>query len=372
MPPELVGELTSTQFQHKIYYLVSFYLERQLMDQSGLGVYVGLFIAALNIMLRKRNRHLVSARVFLGGAIAMFVVISFHNWLNIYRMTHAYAYEKSLVYPVLYLRDNDNWDAFAFPVILALVIWIADLLVIYRCWLIWQKSYRVVALPMFLLVASVAIHSVNLSWFRNPNRDEIPVNSGYMLHTFRATFPLQFVQNLLTTGLISWRLWIQHRRSQRAGVMFTGGVSLLTIVRIVVESALIYTLEMLVMMVLFFIGHPAQIIFQHALVPTTGLVFLLIAIRVHSAREGVNRDEPDSLSIIPSWIRGGGGGEAATVHRLGHGNMPMITTVTEEHRLEEFPPGTTINTRRSRYTTADSISDVDVGGNDVKVAGMAV
>ncbi|TFK20019.1 hypothetical protein FA15DRAFT_625959 [Coprinopsis marcescibilis] len=340
LPQELVGQLTEQQFQHKIYYLVSFWLEAMLY-----GLYLALFIAALNIMLRGRSKNRASTKVFLVGIIVMFVIISFHNWLNIYRMIRAYAYETTLVSSVLFIRNSDNWDAMAFPVILAVVIWIADILVIYRCWLVWHRNYWVIALPSLLVLASIGTQSVNLAWFDNPNRFQIPTTSGYMLHTLRANFPLHFVQNVVTTALISFRLWKQHVISRRAGLFLAGGLSLVSVIRIIVESALIYTLMMLVMLVLFFMGHPAQVIFQHALIPTTGMVFLLIAIRVDSAKSSTLGSVSHGVefstggnSMIPSWIHGDH--QEQNGRRVRHASMGPITvtTVTEQHRLDDFNP----------------------------------
>ncbi|TFK18634.1 hypothetical protein FA15DRAFT_248708 [Coprinopsis marcescibilis] len=348
LPAELEGKLTQAQFKFKVYYLVCFWLESLLY-----GLYFCLFIAALNIMIRKRTRNMVSSRVFLTGIVAMFIIISFHNFSNLYCMIRAYAYATSFEEPVTAMRDADNWWVFAFPLVLALVIWIGDALVIYRCWLIWKKNYWVIVLPVLLFLASLITHSFNIAWFGNPNRDTIPTTSGYMLHTIRANFPLQFAQNILTTSLIAFKIWSQHRKVKKVGVVPASGLNLISIVRIVIESALVYTISMLVMIILYFTGNPAAIIFQHALVPITGMVFLLIAIRTHSIRE--SGQNATSNSLIPSWMHG----EHINSTRrfaMGNGNMPMVTTVTEEHRLDDFTSSAKMDIERSPGSQRESVT----------------
>lgn len=153
----------------------------------------------------------------------------------------------------------------------------------YRCWIVWQRSYRVVVLPFVLLLISLgkqassiagleltAIDSVtttmNVHWFRN--KTSIPWS--IMFHSFRMTFPLNFSQSTLTTGLIAYRIWKQHRMSQQAGVHASASLDLFTVMRIIIESALIYTLQQFMMIILYFTGHPSIVIVQHASVPSTG------------------------------------------------------------------------------------------------------
>ncbi|TFK18227.1 hypothetical protein FA15DRAFT_730831 [Coprinopsis marcescibilis] len=341
VPLELVGQLTPSQLRYKVYYLVSFWIEsptpglrllRQIPTSSS-GFYFCLFVAAVNIMLRKRTLNMTSSRVFLAGITVMFIIITFHNCSNIYSMVKAYAYGTTLAEPVTILRDLDNWFVFAFPLILSLVIWIADILVTYRCWLIWQRNYWVIIVPSLLLLASIIVHSINLAWFATSNRALLPI----VRYTSDANFPLHFVQNIITTGLISFKIWYQHSLVRRVGVVVNGGLNLMNIVRIIIESALIYTITMLIMVILFLARHPAAVIFQHALVPITGMVFLLVAIRTHSAR---GDQAADTVDVIPSWMHKDGEDDSSTHKNKGHpsrGHMPIfVTTVTEEHRHDHM------------------------------------
>ncbi|TFK18035.1 hypothetical protein FA15DRAFT_731606 [Coprinopsis marcescibilis] len=341
-PPEVASHYTGEQFQFKVYYLLCFWVESLLY-----GVYFTMFIAALNIMLRKRTLNTMPSKIFLAGSFSLFVLITIHNFLNIYRMLKAYAYETSYAYPVTFLRSMNNWDCFAFPLILALIIWIADILVIYRCWLIWKKNYWVILLPILLLLGNVVAQGANMAWFGNRNRNSIPVDRGYMYWMLRLNFPLAFCQNILTTGLIAYKIWKQHHETRQAGMTVSGGVNLLSVVRIMIESAFLYTSILLVLIILQF-SHPSGVILQHALVPLTGIVFLLIAIRAHAARsEKSGFTSAANGSMIPSWVRG----DFESKGRSGRhsGTMPTVTTVTEEHRLEDF----TDVKFRSEKTTID-------------------
>lgn len=84
-------------------------------------------------------------------------------------------------------------------------------------------------------------------------------------------YPVNFVQNILTTGLIAFKILFQHRVSTAAGARRAGSrLRLIHVVRILIESAMMYTVQLLALMVLYFRVHNAQFVVQYAIVPTIG------------------------------------------------------------------------------------------------------
>ncbi|TFK29635.1 hypothetical protein FA15DRAFT_731794 [Coprinopsis marcescibilis] len=309
---------------YKVYYLVSFWVEAVLY-----GVYFCLFVASLSILLKK-TEHTFASRVFFVGVLAMFVLITFHNSTNLYRVIEAYAYELEPAGPVTHLRNLELWDAYSFPVVLALLTWIGDLLVIFRCFLIWEGNYYVIAIPSILLLGSIVTTSVNLYWFGNMSSMAFTSVVPFL----NATFPLNFAQNVLTTGLITYKIWEQHRASRRAGIISSSGLTLLDVIRILTESASVYTTQMFILMILFAINHPAQIIVQHALVPSTGIVFVLISIRTHVARSHILFQSDAGHSLVPSWLNGDESNHGS--QRISRSHVPFVTSAVEQHHLEEI------------------------------------
>lgn len=82
-----------------------------------------------------------------------------------------------------------------------------------------------------------------------------------------------FAQNVLTTGLIIYKIVKQHRASRAAGLVVvstSNSMSLLSVAKIIVESALPYTLTLLMVIVLSFLGHPLLFVARSALIPCIG------------------------------------------------------------------------------------------------------
>jgi hypothetical protein len=84
-------------------------------------------------------------------------------------------------------------------------------------------------------------------------------------------YPLVFAQNIITTGLIAFKIWTQHRISTANGVIDTSTrLSLINVLRILIESAAIYTFQVLVLLILYPMENNAQYIVQSAVIPSIG------------------------------------------------------------------------------------------------------
>jgi hypothetical protein len=176
---------------------------------------------------------------------------------------------------------------------------------------------------------------------------------------FRITFPLNLVQNVLTTSFIAYKIFCQHRLSQRTGLLLSAGLNLMTILRIIAESALLYTAVMFTCTVLYYTKHPSQVIVQHMIPPVTGghsalflyvvgisdadacvgIVFALIAVRTHVARgttvTGPSRGTTSgSDSVVPNWLTGED--ECTRRGSTRKLSIPIVTTTTE-YRMEVIP-----------------------------------
>jgi len=126
------------------------------------------------------------------------------------------------------------------------------------------------------------------------------------------------MQSCLTTGLIAFRIWRQYRLSREAGLNELGSsLGLLTVIRIVVESTMVFTVQQVVLCILYYFNSPAQWALHGTLVPSigaswllelqlssadvhcTGVVFVLLSNRIHEAKKA-----PQPTFQLP-WSSGG-------------------------------------------------------------------
>ncbi|RXW22640.1 hypothetical protein EST38_g3200 [Candolleomyces aberdarensis] len=271
--------------QEEVYALVAFWLDTLIYGEALEGAYLSLFISSFNGLWRGWRRG--ASKVFFVGMCLMFLLttvdalVTAH--LNVYAYTWGLSREKG---PVEILHAWNRWDRFTHSVMISLVLWIADFLAIYRCYIIWEKNWKVILLPSVLLLLSMradpaGTNIVNLHWFLHPEKSWLRPTALVFLDM---CYPFHLGQNLLTTGLIAFKIWKQHLRSAQSGVRAYTGVTLVYVLRIIFESAMIYTLQMLILVILFQLRHRAMVIFQTSLAPSASIVFVLMITRVERAR----------------------------------------------------------------------------------------
>jgi hypothetical protein len=98
----------------------------------------------------------------------------------------------------------------------------------------------------------------------------IPLGTVDLTTVERARYPLILAQNALSTGLILWRVWRQHRISKTVGLQVANGISLMEVITILLESASLYTLQLVLLNISEFLGHPIRFIARATLVPIAG------------------------------------------------------------------------------------------------------
>ncbi|RXW19533.1 hypothetical protein EST38_g6318 [Candolleomyces aberdarensis] len=262
-PAALEAQLAELNRMYQIFYPVAFWVEAIVY-----GLYTSLFIATCRIMIKKRPAETVASRIFLVVSVLIFILASIHNITSISRLIRAYALLVTPPAPFVYFQNFKEWDNYAHLLLIAFCTWLGDILVnqIYRCFLIWRRNYWVIILPIVFLVGSIGTTFVNWHWFQHPEKFQL----HQIMPILYITFPLNLAQNLLTTSLIAFKIYMQHRATVRSGLQISAGLDLVGVIRIIVESAMVYTLETLVIIILFVLNHPAVVIVQHSLPPSIG------------------------------------------------------------------------------------------------------
>lgn len=113
----------------------------------------------------------------------------------------------------------------------------------------------------------IAVNIYTLVWFQNP----LAFSARSRIMSLNAIYPLSLIQNVMTTGLITLKIWTQHRQSSASGVVDRSSrLTLIRIIRIIIESAMVYTIQLCVLIILYFRDDTFQYVVQSAIVPSIG------------------------------------------------------------------------------------------------------
>ncbi|KAF9559966.1 hypothetical protein CPC08DRAFT_497340 [Agrocybe pediades] len=277
-------------------------LELDFDEWVHIGIYTCLFVSAMSTILRSNRRYQQtrSGRIFLVSICMMYVTATLHLVVLFYRYIRGFILFVDINGGFFYVWDYRRWDNLASNILTCLIIWLGDLLVIYRAYIVWESALWVVIAPVIILLASLGINIYTLYWFTHPSL--APVSA--IIPLLDCIYPLAFAQNFITTVFIALKIWAQHRMSKSSGVVDRSSrLSLMRILRIVVESAMVYTVQLLILIILQFSNtNSFQVVFQAAIIPSTGIVFVLIAVRVQAAKI---ETFGNSALTVPAWVEEG-------------------------------------------------------------------
>ncbi|KAF6756050.1 hypothetical protein DFP72DRAFT_1066874 [Ephemerocybe angulata] len=299
-----VSDIAALDAKQQNYALLGFWL-------GGLvyGAYCILYGKAVKIALETRRVHSTpSARVFPIATLLIFILTTLYMGLNASRILYAFSpqwtEDSGGQLPIYHIRDYTSSKGFTTMLLMSIIIWLGDALAIYRCFVIWDMNWLAVLLPIALLVLSIVNSTVIDVAYKHPGA--LPSQDVQAL--IGIVFPVNIAQSCLTTGLIVFRIWRQYCVSRAAGLHVHGrGIGLFTIMRIIVESAMIFTVQQIILCILCYLGSPTQYVFNEILVPSIGCIFALISIRVYGVKEELTTEVQLShiysgLSVRPDKI----------------------------------------------------------------------
>ncbi|KAH7913519.1 hypothetical protein BJ138DRAFT_1081397 [Hygrophoropsis aurantiaca] len=238
------------------------------------GGYCVLFIVSLMVLLRRRSSTRSFTNPILLANCLLFLCCTAHFALE---FNH---YHDTLQNSGVPGYSNENRRLAAADFLISLTDLIGDLVLLYRCWMVWGKNYYIIILPFLSAIAGFAcimevFHDVLImvgegTAAGTPPAALVPLGiAGYVL-------PLG--TNALVTGLIAYRIWYSSRDINYNLVGGSGaGRRALTLI---VESGALYLVVQLIFVVLFAMNHPAEAIMAVIAVQTYGIAPTLIIIRV--------------------------------------------------------------------------------------------
>ncbi|KAF7353742.1 hypothetical protein MVEN_01059600 [Mycena venus] len=181
---------------------------------------------------------------------------------------------------------------------------LGDAMLIYRCWIIYRKSWRVVAFSILLWLGGAACTAMIIHVEATLHSNALITSSslGPLVLSF---WVLTITQNLLTTGLIVFRIW----RVDRQNAPFTYHTNssskqhsrLREVMRIIIESGLMYTTIALLTFITQITNSNSTYGVSDVEVQVVGITFNLIIIRADGRRAA--EEQPSKVtSTLPLHV----------------------------------------------------------------------
>ncbi|KAF5363130.1 hypothetical protein D9758_008357 [Tetrapyrgos nigripes] len=223
-----------------------------------------------------RRSYDAHSRILLGISTSMFLIATLHACIGCYRLVAAYVFNgrNPRGGPAGYLGNLGHWDAILYEVLYATQEVLGGAAAIYRCWVLWNKQFKIVALPIALLIVTIVFGYWTDALFTKQGTNESTLHELIQLkHWIRTFYSVAVVQNILTTGLMIYAIYRNYKQTVGANLRSFGGIRMTWLMRTLVEAAALQLLIELLLLILFLIGTNIQYIFLDAVVPVIGITF---------------------------------------------------------------------------------------------------
>ncbi|KIL57689.1 hypothetical protein M378DRAFT_87502 [Amanita muscaria Koide BX008] len=180
---------------------------------------------------------------------------------------------------------------------------ITDAVMIIRCWLVYQRSWRAVCFPCILWLANITCVILWVTAYAMLMFRPAPIYEVLLNFPLQVFYCCNFATNLYATGAIVYRLWrIAKVTNNRSSILYR-------LCRIVAGTGLLYTSTSLPMAVLTFFmvtDTPAytlcDTIVGHANFSAAGITFNLLLIRMGQLRAEVMDLDESTRDISGSVV----------------------------------------------------------------------
>jgi len=261
------------------------------------GVFFVLFCITIHILCFRRKRH--ANRILLTASIVIFMCTTTDIVIECHRLLIGLLYTPAPLIDA-YFNSGGDWPFGLQDTVRILNMLIADGVLIYRVWCVWEKRWYFIIFNVLVwlgtLVSSIRILQLQIQWIEQP---EDYFYLSQMVTWSLATQCLTLAQTTTATSLISFRLW----QVDRAASAYKDS-SLLPVVRILIESGMLYTALMVCNVATTALENPGLFVILTLMSPIIGITFSLIIVRVGLGVSSETRTTMRStaLSTVPRSI----------------------------------------------------------------------
>ncbi|KAJ7725722.1 hypothetical protein B0H16DRAFT_1594064, partial [Mycena metata] len=242
------------------------------------ALYALLLVSASTTLYLRFSRHEVP-KLFVWNPVVLFTILisvtSGAHWiLTIVRFFDAFLCSANVE---RFYLDNSQETQTAMSLLSITSILIGDAAIIHRLWLIWNRSFPVILLPV-MSCFGLLINGCATTYLITRSLDRhLPMPIGRWVQAGWAILLVQVIKNnVYCTALIVWKIW----RTKHTVEHSLGGGTLVSVLIVLLESSAIWTIWGLLFAVASQLGSPLQIIMGNLSAVMVGIVNMIIYLRV--------------------------------------------------------------------------------------------
>ncbi|KAI0750218.1 hypothetical protein C8Q80DRAFT_1269958 [Daedaleopsis nitida] len=274
--------------------------------------------------VRAQSRWGVLASPLFAASAALLAMVLVQWGLSVFRAFDAFIYTDGGRAPADYFLDFTRWSEVAVNALTVFAQVICDGMITYRTWVVWNRDWRAVALPLLALLALMA-GCIGLVY------EETHVSSVFAEDAKRwitADAILTVCINIYGTGLtgdrrdsfqgmIAYRIWAATRNTKRMGPGARSG-TLQRVLGVFIESAALYTCWTLFFILTYQRRSTLHYPGSSSWPQVSGIAYMLITVRIGLGWAHEDRAAFSPAASASATATGTGTGRGTDRHRVAH------------------------------------------------------
>ncbi|KAF7371121.1 hypothetical protein MSAN_00747300 [Mycena sanguinolenta] len=250
------------------------------------GAYGVLFGICVHILLYSRRAPGTTFNPLLWTAVAMFTMSTMHVCVGLVRGLTAFIGQENVPDGALaYFAEIWLWISIFKQALYATNNIVADGLVIYRCYIVWGSNFKVIVVPIIMLIAtSVCGYLAGFNFSQVKPGEDVFVSNiaewGTALFSLSLSTNIVVISLIAMTVLVAGRIYWIARTTRRLLGSSTSSRKYQNAVAIILESGAIYSVSLMTLLILYCLKTNAQYIVYDALAQIMGIAPTLIIVRV--------------------------------------------------------------------------------------------
>lgn len=240
------------------------------------GVYLVLFVGCIKVLISKRRRRSGGNIRLVLISSTLFVLITWHEIIDAIRLYMAYKRSETNTGADLYYAHVASILSVMKTSVYLVETLASDLFILYRCYVVWNASIGIVALPVLLYLADMGTGIAAVYCLSQIEKKHDVVFAVELERITNSFFSCTLAVNSVCTGLIAYRIWRTQRQTRDAKM----GSNLTHVSIIVIESGAIYLTVLACNVAAYVLKSNLFNIFLDMTSPIIGIVFSLIIVRV--------------------------------------------------------------------------------------------
>ncbi|KAF9255671.1 hypothetical protein L218DRAFT_1008306 [Marasmius fiardii PR-910] len=215
----------------------------------------------------------------------------------------AFAYYKGPGGAVEELQDISYWVSVMKTVDNIAQTFIGDAMLLFRCYIVYERSWKVIIVPVILWIGGTVTGVLLIYTFATLKAPAFISTTNAQPYGDTA-IGISLAINVVTTGLIVWRIWSIDKQNTSVMTndtdMRARSSKLRRVVRILIDSAGLYTIATIIFVITYVTGSNASYPTSDCLVQIIGISFNLIIIRVDAGKSTfTSMSDSAGTSLVP-------------------------------------------------------------------------